>query len=224
MKRSQINTLIDSSVSFIKQMSFHLPPWAFWAPAQWRGKAEQAEEIIRNMLGWDLTDFGGDDFAARGLILFTIRNGNLQTDAKPYAEKIMIVQENQETPWHSHWKKMEDIISRGGGNLILEIYGSTADGGFTQNPVSVSIDGLRHRVEPGGRVVLTPGQSICLEPGVYHRFYGEKGKGAVLAGEVSAVNDDLNDNRFYEPQGRFPNIEEDEEPRFLLVTDYQRYL
>jgi D-lyxose ketol-isomerase len=224
MKRSRINGLIDSSIAFMAQMRFHLPPWAFWSPAQWRGRSDQAREIIRNMLGWDLTDFGGGEFEARGLILFTIRNGNPQADAKPYAEKAMIVQENQETPWHFHWKKMEDIINRGGGNLVLEIYGSTAEGGFAHDPVDLRVDGLRRSVEPGGRVVLTPGESICLEPGVYHRFYAEKGRGAVLAGEVSGVNDDLTDNRFHEPQGRFPSIEEDEEPRFLLVTDYPRYL
>jgi D-lyxose ketol-isomerase len=224
MKRSQINTLIDSSISYMKQMGFHLPPWAFWAPDRWRGKAEEAREIARNMLGWDLTDFGGGDFFTRGLILFTIRNGNLQADSKPYAEKVMIVQENQETPWHFHWQKMEDIINRGGGNLVLEISASTPEGVFSRDPVSLSVDGLRRSVEPGGRVLLTPGQSICLEPGVYHRFYGEKGKGSVLVGEVSTVNNDLTDNRFYQPLGRFPAIEEDEEPRFLLVTDYRRYL
>ncbi len=223
MKRSQINKLIESSMSFMEQMRFHLPPWAFWAPAEWQGKAEQAQEIIQNMLGWDITDFGGNDFNAKGLILFTIRNGNLQTDSKPYAEKVMIVQENQQTPYHFHWQKMEDIINRDGGNLVIEIYGSTAEERFSQNPVILSVDGFRRTVEPGGRVVLTPGQSICLEPGVYHRFYGEKGKGAILVGEVSAVNDDRNDNRFFEPQGRFPKIEEDEEPLFLLNTDYPRY-
>lgn len=32
-----------------------------------------------------------------------------------------------------------------------------------------------------------------------HRFYGEKGKGKVLVGEVSMVNDDNTDNCFYRP-------------------------
>jgi D-lyxose ketol-isomerase len=79
-------------------------------------------------------------------------------------------------------------------------------------------------VEPGGRVTLTPGESICLEPGVYHRFYGEEGRGTVLVGEVSAVNDDANDNCFFEPVGRFPVIDEDEQPVHLLVSDYQNFL
>ena len=45
----------------------------------------------------------------------------------------------------------------------------------------------------------------------------------MLVGEVSLVNDDQNDNRFHEPVGRFPDIEEDEEPWHLLTTDYRRY-
>jgi hypothetical protein len=45
----------------------------------------------------------------------------------------------------------------------------------------------------------------------------------VLVGEVSKVNDDHTDNRFYEPVGRFPAIEEDEAPLHLLVNDYERY-
>ena len=34
------------------------------------------------------------------------------------------------------------------------------------------------------------------------------------------VNDDNADNRFYEPQGRFPTIEEDEEPLYPLCFEY----
>jgi D-lyxose ketol-isomerase len=38
------------------------------------------------------------------------------------------------------------------------------------------------------------------------------------------VNDDREDNRFYEPVGRFPEIEEDEEPRFLLCNEYLKFI
>ena len=44
--------------------------------------------------------------------------------------------------------------------------------------------------------------------------------GKVLLGEVSKVNDDRIDNRFYEKTGRFPKIEEDEKPVTLLSMDY----
>lgn len=54
---------------------------------------------------------------------------------------------------------------------------------------------------------------------MYHTFWGESGKGKILVGEVSKVNDDRVDNRFYEPVGRFPEIEEDEPPLYLLGMD-----
>lgn len=46
------------------------------------------------------------------------------------------------------------------------------------------------------------------------------GTGPVLLGEVSMCNDDNTDNRFYEPIGRFPEIEEDEPPYRLLCNEY----
>ena len=224
MKRSEINSLIRSSVEFFGQMNFKLPPWAFWKPKDWKGKYETCSEIADNMLGWDLTDFGSGDFHRSGLILFTIRNGNIKKDKKPYAEKIMIVEEMQETPAHFHWSKMEDIINRGGGNLVMELWNSTGNEEFSAEPFLVKTDGVVHHLNPGDKIVLTPGESICLEQGLYHRFYGEAGMGKVLVGEVSAVNDDNSDNRFNPPVGRFPQIEEDEAPLYLLASDYPKYL
>lgn len=224
MKRSEINQLIRNSIGFFNQMNFKLPPWAFLKPEDWKGKYNNCHEIVDNMLGWDLTDFGSGKFKECGLILFTLRNGNPQRDKKIYAEKAMIVEELQETPMHFHWSKMEDIINRGGGNLLIELYKSDPKEEFSQEAISLKTDGIIRTVEPGGIVTLTPGESICLEQGVYHRFYGEKGKGKVFVGEVSAVNDDSTDNRFYSPVGRFPEIIEDEEPTHLLASDYRRYL
>lgn len=224
MKRSEINNLIRESILFFDQMNFKLPPWAFWQQEDWKGKYPSCSEIVDNMLGWDLTDFGSGDFHNCGLILFTVRNGNFKKDKKPYAEKAMIVEELQETPMHFHWKKMEDIINRGGGNLVIELYNSDAKEDFSDQTFIVKTDGVIRNLHPGGSLVLTPGESICLEQGVYHRFYGEKGKGKVFVGEVSAVNDDTDDNRFYRPVGRFPEIFEDAKPVYLLTTDYKKYL
>jgi len=224
MKRSEINRLIRESLNFFDKMNFRLPPWAFWKPEDWKGKYSTCSEIVDNMLGWDLTDFGSGDFHKRGLILFTLRNGNMKKDRKTYAEKAMIVDEMQETPTHFHWSKMEDIINRGGGNLVIELYDSDDQEKISGNPVRVKIDGVLRTVPSGGSVVLAPGESICLEQGMYHRFYGEKGKGRVFVGEVSAVNDDTSDNRFLESVGRFPAIIEDEQPLHLLVSDYPKFI
>ena len=80
------------------------------------------------MLGWDVTDFGLGDYEKKGLLLFTVCNGN------------------------------------------------------------------------------------------YHQFWAENG--TVVVGEVSLVNDDNADNRFYDSVGRFPAIEEDEPPLHLLCNEY----
>jgi len=127
MKRSEINQILGNAKAFMAEKQFILPPWAYWNVEDWKKNRENTTEIIDNMLGWDITDFGSGDFYKRGLFLFTIRNGKFKVDRKPYAEKIMIVEENQETPIHYHWAKMEDIINRGGGNLVIELNNSTKD-------------------------------------------------------------------------------------------------
>ena len=224
MKRSEINQLIRESEAFFSQRQFLLPPWAHWSLEQWRNRAAGACEIFDHMMGWDITDFGSGDFAKEGLILFTIRNGSLKKPGKPYAEKIMIVGEKQITPFHFHWQKTEDIINRGGGNLVIQLYGSDEQGDFSKQPTAIMIDGIERVVPPAGFVTLTPGESICLKTGVYHCFWGEAGKGPILVGEVSVVSNDLNDNRFHKQLLRFPEIEEDVPPYRLLTSDYEKFL
>jgi len=224
MKRSEVNAIITDLEKFFARYQFMLPEWAAWAPEDWKGKFDKCSEIVDNKLGWDITDFGSGDFKRIGLSLFTIRNGNWDKKDKMYCEKIMVAGEEQETPMHFHWSKTEDIINRGGGNLVMELYRATDDDKLSQEPVTVSIDGVLTTVKAGEPVVLKPGQSICLISRVYHRFYGQKGKGKVLIGEVSMVNDDAHDNRFYDKIGRFPEIEEDVKPVHLLVNDYEKYL
>ena len=136
----------------------------------------------------------------------------------------MIVDEGQVTPMHFHWSKMEDIINRRGGNLMIELYPSNESEDFDNREFEVSVDGITRKCGPGDTIRLTPGESITLYQGLYHNFYGEPGKGKVLVGEVSAVNDDHTDNRFYDEVGRFPDIVEDEPPLHLLVGDYEKYL
>jgi hypothetical protein len=188
-------------------------------------KGKEVSEIVENRLGWDITDFGRGDFWHFGLFLFTIRNGhprNWQTlSGKLYAEKIMIVGDGQITPMHFHWNKMEDIIHRGGGYLLIQLYNATPDEDLDKEcEVEVSLDGIRRKVAAGSILRLEAGESITLVQRCYHKFWGE---GRVLVGEVSLVNDDYRDNRFYEPIGRFSEIEEDEPPLYLLSNDYEQY-
>jgi len=224
MKRSEINQKIREAIQFFEQMNFKLPPWGYWSVDEWKRNKELCTEIFENGLGWDLTDFGSGNFESTGLLLFTIRNGNLKSGHKPYAEKIMIVGENQVTPMHLHRSKMEDIINRGGGNLLIELYPSTEAAKLADHTFKVMMDGIGNKLNPGAVIRLTPGESITLYQGLFHKFYGESGNGKVLVGEVSAVNDDHTDNHFLKETGRFPRIEEDEEPEHLLVGDYQSVL
>lgn len=225
MKRSEVNGYIREAITFFDQYQFRLPPFAYWTPRDWDGIGDEAAEIRDNMLGWDITDFGSGQFEKMGLFLFTLRNGNPNDKKKypkSYAEKIMIVREEQVTPYHFHWQKMEDIINRGGGNLIVRLYPSTEDEQLGDKDLIVHLDGVAKTIQAGDIVKLRPGESITLMPYQYHSFWAEKGSGAVLTGEVSHVNDDNRDNRFLQPLQRFSDIEEDEKPIHFLVSDYTK--
>ena len=160
-------------------------------------------------------------------MLLTTRNGSPADLAKGkgmvYAEKIMISRKKQHSPMHRHNIKAEDIINRGGGKLVFELFMSKADGSIDERAeVRVLTDGREKRRPAGGRLVLNPGESLTLLPGVWHAFWGEEKD--VLIGEVSSVNDDLTDNVFREKIGRFAKIQEDEPPLHLLVSDYDAWL
>ena len=55
---------------------------------------------------------------------------------------------------------------------------------------------------------------------MYHQFWSEGGHSMI--GEVSTVNDDENDNRFLEPLGRYPHIDEDVAPTHLMCNEYAK--
>ena len=222
MKRSEINKALKEFENMIQRYQYFLPRFCLFTPEEWQSKGHEFDEIRDNMLGWDITDFGLGDFDTTGFSLVTIRNGNLKMDdkyRKTYAEKLLYLKEGQHALNHFHWYKMEDIINRGGGNVIITLYNSLPNGGFSQSPVTVQTDGRAYTAEAGSQIRLQPGESITVTPLLYHDFQVEMGSGDVLLGEVSMCNDDENDNRFYEPIGRFPSIEEDEPPYRLLCTE-----
>ena len=221
MKRSEINRYLRTAEEAFARAGFHLPPFARLSAEEWKNLGDEYDEIRDNMLGWDITDFGGGDFEKLGLLLLTMRNGAIGDPAsKTYAEKLMYVLEGQVTPMHFHWKKMEDIINRAGGNLLVQVFLSDADGGLSDADVPLMRDGVRSVVPAGAILRLTPGESITMQRGLYHTFWGERGSGSVVVGEVSMVNDDKSDNRFWKPAGRFPAIDEDEAPYRLLCNEY----
>ena len=227
MKRSEVNEIIRQADDFIGSFDFKLPPFAAWTPDQFRKRRDAAEAIVSARLGWDVTDFGRGAYDSFGLTLFTLRNGNAADLAKGrgmlYAEKLLLLKPGQLNPTHRHNVKAEDIIVRGGGRCAFELFMSDGEGWIDPAAeVRVHTDGIERRLEAGGVVMLSPGESITLLPGVWHRFWAEDRD--VLLGEVSTVNDDVTDNVFNEPIGRFSDIDEDEPPYRLLVADYERLL
>jgi hypothetical protein len=224
MKRSEVNKALQEMEQMIRECRFALPPFCNFTPEEWKEKGHEYDEIRDNMLGWDITDYGQGNFDKVGFSLVTIRNGNLNMQdkyKKTYAEKLLYIKEGQYAPMHFHWSKMEDIINRGGGNVLIRVYNATSEEDLDRTgDVHVHMDGREFTVPAGTQVRLTPGESLSISPYMYHDFEVEPGSGPVLIGEVSQCNDDNNDNRFYEKIGRFPTIEEDEAPYRLLCTEY----
>ena len=222
MKRSEINAVIREFEGLLEKHQFMLPPYLSFTPEEWKEKGQEYQEIRDNALGWDVTDYGLGDFYKTGLALITLRNGNTGNPAytKTYAEKTMMLKEGQLSPNHFHWNKMEDIINRGGGNVVFHLWNADEKEELADTDVNVFRDGRKYTVPAGSEIILKPGESLTLYPYTYHDFSVEPGTGYALIGEVSMCNDDNTDNRFYEPIGRFPTIEEDEPAYRLLCNEY----
>ena len=211
MKRSAINQSLREAEATLADYRWALPAWAGWTLDDHVSNAAHSAWLRERQLGWDVTDFGSGEFKNRGLALFCVRNGAQGPNERPYAEKLLFVGVDQETPFHAHKQKLEDIMVRGGGTLCMEF---SKDGAVLDVPdTTARIDGAE--VPLFGEIHrLTAGQSITVPRGVQHRFWGEGSP--VFAAEVSQCNDDLTDNYFLEPLGRFSEIDEDE-PAYRLL-------
>lgn len=219
MKRSSINAAIRKAEALFAAHHWILPDFASWTPDDHRANPERHAWLSERQIGWDVTDFGLGDFDARGLVLFCVRNGIAgRPGERPYAEKLLVVEPDQVTPFHAHKVKLEDIIVRGGGTLCVEFSEAgtvtPADGDPLED--TVLIDGMEHPAF-GHVHKLRAGQSITIPRGLQHSFWGE-GE-TVFVAEVSQCNDDMNDNFFRDRIGRFSAIEEDAPPYRLLWNE-----
>lgn len=222
MKRSEINAVIKKFEALLNEYKFALPPYLDFTPENWNTKGHEYDEIRDNALGWDVTDYGEGRFDTLGLALITIRNGNVHNAKyqKPYAEKIMMCDSGQISPMHYHKNKMEDIINRGGNDIIFTFYNTDPEtGDYLDTDVLICQDGRQYTLNSGSKVTLHRGESMTLYPYLAHEFIIPEG-GPALIGEVSMTNDDNTDNFFKEPLGRYPTVEEDEEPYRLLCNEY----
>ncbi len=227
MKRSEVNAALVWARALLEKHGFRLPAIASFSMDDWKQRYEDTALVRQLKLGWDITDYGLDDFANVGGVLYTIRNGDLKDPSLgvPYAEKVILLAPGQRLPVHFHFSKTEDIINRGGGVLWLELYNSLPDESIDrETDVKVRIDGIPHTFKPGERVLIQPGESITLTPYLYHTFGALETAGDLIVGEVSSINDDDVDNRFNPVLPRFAPIEEDEAPILPLCNEYDRLL
>ena len=224
---------VEAAVALAKIVFRHfhiaLPPFAAWSVADWERAGPEHDEVRDCMLGWDVTDFGGKDFARIGRTLFTLRNGNLHDPRYPksYAEKLIVDPEGQRAPAHFHRTKREDIINRGGGNVLIQLTAVDAGDRPAGGTLAVVVDGCRRTVPSGETVRIRPGESLCIPPRTIHQFWGEEGTGHRIDGvgytvssEVSSVCDDLKDNFFFADLTRFPVIVEDAPRTVYLCNEY----
>ena len=225
MKRSEINHAIKWAEQLCATHHITLPDFARYDADPAIFADPKRVHLKKTMLGWDVSDFGSGDFSKVGAVLFTVRNGSVHEPeiGTPYAEKYIFLKEGneQEIPLHYHIQKTEDIINRAGGIFCCQVAACGEDGkpDFTK-PVTVRRDGELYEARPGEIIEISVGNSITLEPFVFHRFFAKTGTADLLIGEVSKINDDNIDNVFAYPQERFCAVEEDE-PRYrLLVNEY----
>ena len=173
MKRSEINRAIKWAEALCKKYFISLPSFSSLNPDKKEFSLAQRKNIVKTMLGWDVTDFGTNDFEHCGAVLFTVRNGDVYNDdiGTPYAEKYIFLKDGieQEIPLHYHIHKTEDIINRVGGTLCVQLFAKGEDGKPDSNaPVAVYMDGVRCEF-PGGTVLeIENGNSITLTPYLHH--------------------------------------------------------
>jgi D-lyxose ketol-isomerase len=232
-KRSVVNRAVSTAREVLDRLNVRLPRYAYWEPAAWQNAGAEMAEVRDVMLGWDVTDFGSGRFREIGRVLFTLRNGKSGDPRypKPYAEKLLIEPEGQRSPMHYHRSKREDIINRGGGNVLVVLQSVGEDGLPGNKPISVKVDGVSRELSAGAPIRLHPGESLSIPPRTFHQFWAEEGTGILvdgerytLSGEVSSICDDWEDNVFLHPWAcRFPTITEDEPRACYLCHEYPSF-
>lgn len=227
MKRSEVNAALIWAKRLLKQNNICLPHYAYWDLEKWHENKDSLDTIRRVMLGWDISDFGTGKFSEIGAVLYTVRNGDLNSPdvGVPYCEKYILQKEGQRLPKHYHVFKTEDIINRANGVLAVYLWNVNRETGEQlESDVTVYMDGIANTFKAGEEILVYPGDSISLPPYVAHIFGPKPGCGELVVGEVSKVNDDNTDNHFLEPTYRFSEIEEDEAVLHPLCNEYNKLI
>ena len=63
MKRSEINKALKELEAMCEKYHCYLPPFCHFTPEEWQNIGHEYDEVRDCMLGWDITDYGLNDFA-----------------------------------------------------------------------------------------------------------------------------------------------------------------
>ena len=62
MKRSEINKALKELEAMCEKYHCYLPPFCHFTPEQWQTLGHEYDEVRDCMLGWDISDYGMNDF------------------------------------------------------------------------------------------------------------------------------------------------------------------
>ena len=173
MKRSAVNQAIAWPRTICKKTISICPNTPYWPLETWKANAGKLDTVRKVMLGWDITDYGLNDFEHIGSVLYTVRNGSIEDKnvGVPFCEKYIVMRDGQRLTNHYHVAKTEDIINRAGGTLRLYLWKvDPATGKMTDEDVDVYMDGVLHTFKAGEEVLVEPGNSISLTPYIAHHL------------------------------------------------------
>lgn len=200
MKRSEINRMIAWAEGLLRRSGICLPRYAYWDMDKWAENKEQIDDIRARQLGWDVTDFGA--------VSYTLRNGG------PCRERCIMMREGQRAPLRAY-AGCADLIHRAGGLLSVQVWRTDADGVPSQADVTLRSDGLPQTVPAGAELLIYPGDSLSLEPGLACAFGPVPGYGDIVLTELTHPSLDA---------AVAPEIEEDERVLHPLCHEYAKLI
>ena len=130
MKRSEINKVLEDTKALVHKHQITLPPFAYWFPEYWGCKGIECDEIHDCMLGWDITAFGSGEFDKTGLPSLRCATATIRTRStgtRPTAKNCQSPPKSRSRQCTSIGLRSQDIINRGGDNLMIKLYNSTED-------------------------------------------------------------------------------------------------
>lgn len=234
MKRSQIDATIAHSIATADKLGVALPKWVGWSPRQF---AADADGVRAQGLGWKVVDFGLGDFNNCGLVLLVVCNslfdksgepishshqiGNRTYPASSFSRKFLFVHSGQTEPHHFHRQKArKEVTILAGGPVRFELAWAASDRTLSDRDVDVQVDGIWHNLPAHGSVTLNAGETITLPGELSHIIEVSTTSQDAILLETSTANNDGKDNIFPFITPTSTPVDEDAEPRYLVIGEY----